>query len=325
MSFVCALLVACGTSCGEGITPRPGYVLVDAAAAPAPSDAGGQSRPAEQGTLPLPPAPPLPDAGQPTEPVASGPKPIMIAAGHYATYAAQLAGLGPFWAYGWAADPSLNLYDQQLAALARIQAADVRKMIMFSSVETIQAKLGDANQLARLRSAGVAVIGYNSEGDKTPASEMQNLPQAVAQFARLAAAQGFEAIWGPIRATADQTSDNGYSAAIAAGLGGLGLQEQKFIEAACVDPRVAAVSATASRLKRLGGAGFHVNVQVMPSRCASGDAYAARSCGSSGPKFHHCQAFADKLEGVVDSFAIWASSPTDNADLVPLIRALRHK
>jgi hypothetical protein len=250
----------------------------------------------------------------------------MFAAGHYPKLKAQLAGLGPFIVYGWAADPSLSMYSQQVALLGQIQDPGVTKMLMFSSLATASGKLGNAGELAKLKSAGVTALGYNTEGDKTPASEMNGLTQAVSQFAQLAQKSGLDAIWGPIRATAEKMSDASYSQMIAAGLDGVGLQEQKWIESACVPQRAAAVKALSARLKKLAGSsGFAVQVQVMPTRCAAGDAYAAKNCGTQGPKFHHCQAFGDQIAPSVDSLAIWASSPADNADLVPLIRALRHK
>jgi hypothetical protein len=269
----------------------------------------------------------FPDAGAPLDsarPAPPGAKPIMFAAGHYPKLKAQLAGLGPFIVYGWAADPALSMYSQQLGLLSQIQDPGVTKMVMFSSLKTAKAKLSDAGQLGQLKGAGVTALGYNTEGDKTPAGEMSSLTQAVSQFAQLAQKSGLQAIWGPIRATAEKTSDASYSQMIAAGLDGVGLQEQKWIESACVPQRAGAVKALSARLKKLSP-GFAVQVQIMPSRCLAGDAYAAKKCGTQGPKFHHCQAFGDQIAPAVDSLAIWASSPADNANLVPLIRALRHK
>jgi len=291
-------------------------------AAPAP-DSGGSS----DGWTP---PGPTPDAGV-SPPVDAAPppstaKPIMIAAGHYLTYKSQLGGLGPFIVYGWAADPSLGMYTQQLQVLAQISDPGVTKMVMFSSLKTAQSKLADPSHVSYLKSIGVGGLGYNTEGDKTPASEMQSLAQSVSQLAALAQSHGLDLIWGPIRVTADQTSDAAYGQMITAGLDGVGLQEQKWIESACVPQRGGAVKQLSSRLKQLAqGKAFQVQVQIMPSRCLSGDSYAQASCGSSGPKFHHCQAFADAIAPAVDSLAIWASSAADNAELVPLIKALRHK
>jgi hypothetical protein len=109
-----------------------------------------------------------------------------------------------------------------------------------------------------------------------------------------------------------------------AGLSGVGLQEQQFIEASCVPDRVAAVESTAARYRSLvAGRGVHVNVQIMPSRCLMGDDYGRSRCGSSGGRFHHCGAFVRDIAPVADSFAIWASSPTDVGDLVELVAAMR--
>jgi len=293
-----------------GAAPAPDGGVHEDALPPAP----------DVNTIPHPP--PAPDGAGPAPQAA----PIMFAAGHYLTYAAQLAGLGPFIVYGWAADPSINMYAQQVQVLAQITDPGVTKMLMFSSLKTAQTKLADPGHASYLKSIGVSALGYNTEGDKTPASEMQDLAQAVSQFASLAQGHGLDAIWGPIRATADQTSDAAYSQMIAAGLDGVGLQEQKWIESACVPQRESAVKQISARLKQLAkGQPFQVQVQIMPSRCLNGDSYAQKSCGSSGPKFHHCQTFGDAIAPAVDSLAIWASSPGDNADLVPLIKALRHK
>jgi hypothetical protein len=285
--------------------------------------------PRDLGSVPPPvdglvPPPPPPDGAPPPPP--SKAKPIMFAVGHYQKIKGQLVGLGPFIVYGWGADPALGMYGQQVQQLAQIHDPGVQKMMMFSSVKTAQAKLSDAGNVAQLKGAGVTGLGYNSEGDKTPASELQNLTQAVVQFAQLAQQHGFQAIWGPIRSTAEKMSNAAYSQMISAGLDGIGLQEQKFIESSCVAQRSGAVKALSARLKPLSSAAsFQVQVQIMPSRCLNGDSYAVKQCGTSGPKFHHCQAFGDQIAPFVDSLAIWASSPSDNAELVPLIHALRHK
>jgi hypothetical protein len=266
-------------------------------------------------------APPAPDKGAP-KPAA---QPIMIAAGHYATYRTSLLGLRPLIVYGWAADPALQMYSKELQVLGAIKDTNVTKWLMFSSYKTASAKLGAAGHAAQLKQLGITGLGYNTEGDKTPSSEMNNLGSAVSQFAALAQKHGFDSVWGPIRATADKVSDTAVSQMIASGLDGIGLQEQKWIEAACPAQRAAAVKATSARMKKLAkGKPFAVQVQIMPSRCINGDAYGAKACGGSGKKFAHCVSFSDQIKQVVGSMAIWASSPLDNSNLVPLIKALRH-
>lgn len=267
--------------------------------------------------------PPKPDASPAPKP--AGAQPVMIAAGHYVTYRAQLLGLRPLIVYAWAADPALSMYSKELSTLGSIKDTQVTKMVMFSSFKTLSAKLGATGHVAQLKQLGVTGLGYNTEGDKTPASEMQNLAGAVSQFAALAQKHGLQALWGPIRATVDQISDTALTQMINAGLDGVGLQEQKWIEAACPQQRVTAVKATSARLKKLaGGKPFDVQVQIMPSRCINGDAYGKQHCGGSGKTFAHCVTFSDQIKPAVDSMAIWASGPQDNSQLVPLIKALRH-
>ena len=121
-------------------------------------------------------------------------------------------------------------------------------------------------------------------------------------------------------------SDAAISAMVAGGVRGVALQEQQFIEQACVPDRVAAVEATAARYRDIAAdPDFEVHVQVMPSRCGNGDAFAVAQCGmdQDHPPFAHCEAFAADIAPTIDAMAIWASAPFDVADLVPLTATLR--
>jgi hypothetical protein len=284
-------------------------------------------------------APGAPDAESGTEPDASPPeparKPILIAASNYAYYRDQLLEYRPFMVYAWATNPALsnpNQYESELSILESIDDDGVEEYIMFSSYQTLQEKLAQPGHVDYLRSIGVTGFGFNSEGFMTPAAEMDSLnsadPQtnAVARFAAIAEEHDFQVIWGPIRVTADAVGDPAIGAMFGAGVDGVGLQEQQFIENACVPARAEAVAETATRYREIAanqGTSAHVNVQIMPSRCLLGDDYAAAQCGTNiQSDFDHCADFVGEILDDVDSLAIWASGPDDRAGLVPLIAAL---
>ena len=256
--------------------------------------------------------------------------PIWIAAANYVQLQDELADLGPFVVYGWASDPAFAGYDQQLDLLGQIDADDVTKIVMLSSWTTLESVL-TPDGVAALQAAGVEGFGYNTEGMMTPPAQMQALDDPtdanpVAIFATLAAAEGFWTVWGPIRFTADAVSDAAISAMIAGGVRGVALQEQQFIESACVPERVAAVEATAERYRALAAdPDFEVHVQVMPSRCSNGDDFAVAQCGMSPnhAPFAHCEASSADIAPTIDAMAIWASAPFDVDDLAPLTATLR--
>jgi hypothetical protein len=264
-------------------------------------------------------------------PPVDDPLPIWIAAYNYVELEDELAGLGPFVVYGWASDPAFGGFDGQLALLQQIDAPDVTEIIMLSSWTTLESVL-DAPGAEALHAAGVVGFGYNTEGMMTPPAQMQALddpsPQSnpVAIFATLAAEHGFWTVWGPIRVTVDAVSDPAIAAMVAGGLRGVALQEQQPIEQSCVSARVDAVEATAARYRTIAGdPGFEVHVQVMPSRCTNGDAFASSECGMAPglPAYTHCGDFAGEIAPTIDALAIWASSPADIAGLVPLVTSLR--
>lgn len=309
-----ALLSACGARLGSG--------NADPDAGPPASDAA---------TTPHPDAAPSPDA------TAGDRRPaLFLAAANYLDQRDQLRGYGPFIVYAWCTDPALSnpeQYNRQLQTLATIDDPDVVEIIMFSSYLTLQAKLAQPGHADYLRSIGVSGFGFNSEGFMTPADQMNSLgdadpaTNAVARFSAIAESAGFTVLWGPIRVTADAVADPALNGMFGAGLDGVGLQEQQFIESACVDDRVAAVQATAARYRGIAasaGTTAHIDVQVMPSRCLTGDTYAAAHCGTTiMADYDHCAQFAAGIENDVDSIGIWASSPDDRAGLIPLVRRLR--
>jgi hypothetical protein len=253
--------------------------------------------------------------------------PVSISAQNYLTYQPQLKGKYPFQVYGWASDPSLSAnpanYDRQLNDLAQISDSGVTKGIIFTSWRTMEAKLLQPGHADYLKSIGVKSFTYNTEGELTPADEMSGLTSgdpaqnSVAIFTRIAENYGFKAVWGPIRSTADNVPNAAVQVMLDAGLSGLGMQEQKFIEAACVADRVAAVRNTITRYKSLAnGRPFTFNVQVMPTRCVNGDSYAQSNCSQENInyEYRHCEEFVNEIQALIDSLAIWANgSPADSA------------
>jgi len=96
---------------------------------------------------------------------------------------------------------------------------------------------------------------------------------------------------------------------IAAGVTGLAIQEQKFIETYDADSRISAVLRTRERYLRLaqevGVEDFTFHVQIMHQRC---------------PNMPNCVTFVEGLEAIpVDSIAIWSNGPIP-LDFVNAIR-----
>jgi len=192
--------------------------------------------------------------------------------------------------------------------------APVEKMLMVTSYDEVQRLVAQADQL---QAAGVTTFGFNSENGTgmTPADEMRTLNSAdpnvnvVARAARLATENGFEVMWGPVRNTVDSLSDEAIRTMISAGVSGLAIQEQKFIETQTADSRLSAVIRTRDRYLRLARAAgvdeFTFHVQIMHQRC---------------PNLTNCITFVEGLEAIpVDSIAIWSNGPI-SVDFVNAIR-----
>jgi hypothetical protein len=192
--------------------------------------------------------------------------------------------------------------------------APVEKMLMVTSLDEVQRLLAQSEQL---QAAGVTTIGFNSENGTgmTPANEMSTLNSAdpavnvIARAAAMATAEGFKFMWGPVRRTVDSLSDEAIRTMIAAGVSGLAIQEQKFIETQDASTRLSAVLRTRERYQRLARAEgvddltFHV--QIMHQRC---------------PNLPNCVTFVEGLESIpIDSIAIWSNGPIP-VDFVKAIR-----
>jgi hypothetical protein len=192
--------------------------------------------------------------------------------------------------------------------------APVEKMVMVTSFAEVQRIIEQSDQL---KAAGVTTIGFNSENGTgmTPADEMRTLNSAdpavnvVARAAELATANGFKVIWGPVRRTVDSLGDGAIRTMIAAGVSGLAIQEQKFIENQDASSRLTAVLRSRERYLRLareeGIEDFTFHVQIMHQRC---------------PDLANCVNFVEGLESIpVDSIAIWSNGPIP----VEFVAALR--
>jgi len=192
--------------------------------------------------------------------------------------------------------------------------APVEKMLMVTSYDEVQRLVRQADQL---KASGVTTIGFNSENGTgmTPAGEMSTLNSGdpnvnvVARSAKLATDAGFKMMWGPVRGTVDSLSDEAIRTMIAAGVTGLAIQEQKFIENQDADTRLSAVLRTRERYLRLaqqeGVEDFTFHVQIMQQRC---------------PNLPNCVNFVEGLEAIpVDSIAIWSNGPI-SVDFVNAIR-----
>lgn len=200
----------------------------------------------------------------------------------------------------------------------------------FGSVETVKNKL-TPTEIQRLKNIGVTTLSYNPEGDHTPSEEFNrrfnaNLTNPIVEFVTLVKRMGFDAIWAPLRADADRTSDATLRVIYNTGLDGIALQEQKFIESACVSDRVASVNKTIDRHKAIANRLIHSTVQIMPSRCDTGDTYGVTSCGLSPNhyRFQHCDEFVNQIKDKIDILSIWSSSSTDNNILVDFVNTLRN-
>ena len=136
---------------------------------------------------------------------------------------------------------------------------------------------GEAERLmaraAELQAAGVVIVGLNTENGLTPSNEMETLNNPdpainlVARVAVLATEAGFEVIWGPVRNVTDSISDEAVRTMMNAGVSGLALQEQKFIEVQPAETRLRAVNGTRQRYLNLatevGLDSFAFHVQIM--------------------------------------------------------------
>ena len=190
----------------------------------------------------------------------------------------------------------------------------LEKMVMVTAYDEVERLMRFADEL---KASGVTTIGFNTENGAgmTPGSEMNTLNSAdpevniVARAAHLATAEGFDVLWGPVRRTTDEISDRAILTMMEAGVSGLAIQEQKFIETQPSDSRLAAVNRTRERYLSLadsaGIGDFSFHVQIMQQRC---------------PNLANCVEFVEGLESIpVDSIAILSNGPIP-VDFVNAIR-----
>jgi LysM repeat protein len=295
---------------------------------------------------PLMPTPTdMPGSLAPTQTPAGYAGPIKIEVRNYLAYQAELAGLGPFYVYGWAADARLSNFDSMIASLLPVcgdQAVE-RCWILFSSYDGFASKV---NQIP----PEISGVVYNSEpGMSADYADilLENENNSVVKFATLAEQHGLESYWGPLIRNikpgyGEYVSDVALEIMFTAGLDGVLQQYQRLIDGACVDQLIygeppfrdaggvlESLVDTATRLRAFKADAI-LMVQVMPGYgysdgCHSGDAYAVANCGLDlAYTYQHCNNFAMELEGtgLYDVLASW-TTPSDGAELVNLIRVLR--
>lgn len=191
--------------------------------------------------------------------------------------------------------------EQDLSGMLQMEGP-LEKMLMVTSIAETTRLMARS---AELQAAGVTIVGLNSENGLTPGNEMATLDNPdpninlVARVGKMATQNGFTFIWGPVRRTADTISDAAVRTMMSAGMRGIALQEQKFIETQPAQTRLAEVNRTRERYLRLADElnldtfGFHV--QIMHERC---------------PNLNNCITFVQMLEDIpVDSIAIWSNGP----------------
>ena len=184
------------------------------------------------------------------------------------------------------------------------ESLPVIKMLMVASYDETSRLMQRADEL---HAAGVTIVGLNTENGPgmTPPEEMETLfnpdpnVNVVARVAQLATENGFGVMWGPIRNVTDRVSDDVIRTIITAGVRGLAMQEQKFIETQPAQERAQAVIQTRDRYLALARDmsvdEFSFHVQIMHQRC---------------PDLDNCVEFVRLLEAIpVDSIAIWSNGP----------------
>lgn len=200
--------------------------------------------------------------------------------------------------------------ERDLDGMLRLDAPVV-KMLMVTSVDETARLMRRADEL---HAAGVTLLGLNTENGLTPADEMRDLllndPQrnTIVRVAQLATENGFGVVWGPVRNVTDRVPADVIRLIMEAGVTGLSLQEQKFIEAQSADQRERAVSQTIARYQAIadevGISDFAFHVQIMHERC---------------PSLPNCVDFVARLERMpVASLAIWSNGPIPAAFVTAL-------
>jgi hypothetical protein len=252
------------------------------------------------------PLPPLVSGADPLSPSVVDPKGGAVASQDHLPLMVRWSNwrpeFGPAYVYAREAD---------LGGMLNLDGP-VEKMVMVTSYDELSRLMRFA---ADLKASGVTTVGFNTENGLTPGNEMETLnsgdPEVnvVARAARLATDEGFEVLWGPIRRTTDDISDRAVLTMMEAGMSGLAIQEQKFIENQTADARLAAVNRTRERYltlaNRAGLNNFSFHVQIMQQRC---------------PNLDNCVQFVEGLEEIpVDSIAIWSNGPIP-VDFVNAIR-----
>lgn len=85
---------------------------------------------------------------------------------------------------------SEDRYQQVRSRLVELQSAPVRKCIIFSSYQDVEAKIDDIGPY-------VDLVAYNTEPHMTPDEELAQVEDSVRRFGQLVRSRGLAAGWGP--------------------------------------------------------------------------------------------------------------------------------
>jgi hypothetical protein len=133
----------------------------------------------------------------------------------------------------------------------------------------------------------------------------------------IAKSYGFDFnLWVPIRNIVDgieptgqknPNADQAFSLMYQAGLSGVGLQEQFFIDRQCIPARVSAFNETLNlHITAAGGVKPFMLVNTLVESCNRADEFAVDSCGL--PQNHypwqHCDQFIDQISDQLDALSI---------------------
>lgn len=243
-------------------------------------------------------------------------KPIGINSSAFS--ASSYRGLGPFILRGMMLNSvNSNVYSQLENAKNAGGSEIVDLTLGIGSISFL-------NQLdtARLRNIGVTTISYNPEGGHTPSDEFNQRrvdsdSNPIVQFGRWGEQNSFNTVWAPLRGDSDSTPDSVIQRIYDAGIDGLGLQEQRFIETACPNDRYNKVKNTIEKHERLAGKNLFVSVQIMAIRCQTAEQLSCSESYSSS--YGHCDTFVDLIAGLVDTIGFWPS--TGDLDIIPILRS----
>lgn len=203
----------------------------------------------------------------------------------------------PIFIYGFATDPQLSSTGDNISRFVQQidQPEAFARMMIFSSHNAAGRHLSHQQTNELFKNKSIDWIGYNQEGDKTPASEFatpQQKVNAVIEFAKKTEQHGFKFIWGPIRGHIDRTSDADIKRMCDAGMDGVAIQEQNQVSGDGSN-RIGPVNNVIRRFRNLCGEDFYTVVQIM--------------WGQGGSCSQNCSALVRGIAKEANSIALWAN------------------